>query len=88
MADSTSPSKTRRFRIGLLVAIAALAVTVVLQNFDPTDMQFLFWQTRAPLAVAIILAMLVGAGLQWLIPMIVQRRRRKQARAAADEAKS
>lgn len=86
MTESTSPAQPRRFRLGLMIVIAALAVTVVLQNFDLAEVRFLFWRAEAPLAMVIILAMLVGAGLQWLVPAIVQRRRRKQARVAAADA--
>ena len=42
--------QTRKFRIGALITvIAALMLTLILQNFDTTEVQFFFWRAEAPL---------------------------------------
>lgn len=84
--------ESRRFRIGAIVAVILfLVVTLILQNFDTTEVQFLFWRAEAPLAGVIITAILVGAGLQSLTRMLWRRRRRqkealREASRPADEA--
>ena len=84
--------KTRRFRIGALIAvIVALALTLILQNFDTTVVRFFFWRAEAPLAGVIFTSMLIGAGLQVLVRMLLRRRRRlrqalREARGAPREA--
>ncbi len=85
MTAPTPLWKTRRFRIAALVTIiGALALTLILQNFDTTEVQFFFWRAEAPLAGVIFTSMLIGAGLEVLVRMVL--RRRKQARQAARDA--
>lgn len=84
MIEPTPLWQTRRFRIGVLVAaIAVLALVLILQNFDTTEVQFYFWRAEAPLAVVIFTSMLAGAGLQMLIKTML--RRRKRVRQAGRE---
>ncbi len=74
--------ESRAFRIGLIGGvIALLALILILQNFDTTEVQVLFWKGEAPLAGVIFTSMLVGAGIQVLLRMWW--RRRKRARQAA-----
>ena len=82
MTEPTPLWQTRKFRIGVLAAvIAVLALVLILQNFDTTEVQFFFWRAEAPLAGVIFTSMLIGAGLQVLVRMVL--RRRKRARQGA-----
>lgn len=82
MTQPTPLWQTRKFRIGLLATvIAVLALVLILQNFDTTEVQFFFWRAEAPLAGVILTSMLIGAGLQVLVRMVL--RRRKRARQSA-----
>ncbi|HLE39793.1 MAG TPA: lipopolysaccharide assembly protein LapA domain-containing protein [Acidimicrobiia bacterium] len=79
MNEQTPLWQTRKFRIGVLAAvIGALALTLILQNFDTTEVQFFFWRAEAPLAGVIFTSMLIGAGLQVLVKMLLRRRRRQR----------
>jgi uncharacterized integral membrane protein len=78
--DQTSVWENRRFRWLIVGGIIALfALILILQNFDTTEVQLLFWKAEAPLAGVIFTSMLVGAGLQVLIRFSIRRRRRKRA---------
>ena len=84
MDEETPLWATKKFRIAVLaVVIALLALTLILQNFDTTEVQFFFWKAEAPLAGVIFTAMLLGAGLEATIRMLW--RRRKRARQAERE---
>ena len=75
--------KTRRFRVGLLfVIVAALILTLVLQNFDTTEVQFFFWRAEAPLAGVIVSAMLLGAAGEILLRALLRRRKARKLEAA------
>ena len=77
MTTPTPLWKTRRFRIFILVAVIAVAVlTLILQNFDTTEVQFYFWRAEAPLAGVILTSMLLGAGLEVMVRMLLRRRKR------------
>ena len=79
MTDQTPLWQTRRFRIAaVFILVGAIALTLILQNFDTTEVQVLFWRAEAPLAGVIFTAMLVGAGLEVLIRALVRRRRQKR----------
>lgn len=72
--------KTRRFRLIVLFgAIALLALILVLQNFDTTEVQFLFWRAEAPLAWVLVTFMALGAGVEVLVRLLVRRRRARRA---------
>lgn len=91
VSDGTSVWASRRFRIGVIVGVVALlAMTLILQNFDTTEVQFLFWRFEAPLAAVILGAIVLGAGLQWLTRTLWRRRKRqrealREASLPADE---
>lgn len=75
--------KTRRFRLlAIFGSLAVLALILILQNFDTTEVQFLFWTARAPLAWVLVTFMALGAGVEVLIRLLVRRRRAKRAEAA------
>jgi len=77
MTQPTPLWQTRKFRIGLLAAvIAVLALVLILQNFDTTEVQFFFWRAESPLAGVIFTSMLLGAGLQVLVRLAWRRRKR------------
>ena len=79
MTDQTPLWKTRRFRIfAVFILVGVIALVLILQNFDTTEVQLLFWRAEAPLAGVIFTAMLVGAGLEVLIRAMVRRRRQKR----------
>jgi uncharacterized integral membrane protein len=67
--------KTRRFRLlAVFGSLAVLALVLILQNFDTTEVQFLFWTARAPLAWVLVTFMALGAGVEVLIRLLVRRR--------------
>src|SRR3989304_4850834 len=83
-ASETPAWKTRRFRLLVLFgAIALLALILVLQNFDTTEVQFLFWRAEAPLAWVLVTFMALGAGVEVLIRLLLRRKRSKRGRTAA-----
>ena len=87
MIDSRHNSiwESRRFRIGVIGGVVALlALVLILQNFDTTEVQFYFWKAEAPLAGVIFTSMLIGAGLQVLIRMWWRKRRRAAQQSTAD----
>jgi len=78
-ASETPALKTRRFRLLVLFgAIALLALILVLQNFDTTEVQFLFWRAEAPLAWVLVTFMALGAGVEVLIRLLLRRKRSKR----------
>jgi uncharacterized integral membrane protein len=82
MTQPTPLWQTRRFRIALLAGlVGGVALVLILQNFDTTEVQFLFWRAEAPLAGVIFTSMLVGAGLQ-VAGRAVWRRRKRMRQAA------
>jgi len=93
MTQPTEPPvwQTRRFRLIVLYgAVGVLALILILQNFDTTEVQFLFWRAEAPLAWVLMTFMVLGAGVDELVRVLVRRRRtkkadRRQARAEGHE---
>lgn len=78
--------QTRRFRLILLYGLlAVLALILILQNFDTTEVLFLFWRAEAPLAWVLMSFMVLGAGVDELIRVLVRRRRSKKAAAIPQE---
>lgn len=72
--------QTRRFRLIVLYgALGVLALILILQNFDTTEVQFLFWRAEAPLAWVLVAFMVLGAGVDELARVLVRKRRAKQA---------
>lgn len=80
--DPETPAwRTKRFRLIAFAVLAILALILVLQNFDTTEVQFLFWTAQAPLAWVLLTFMLLGAGVEELVRLLVRRRRAKRADA-------
>jgi len=77
--------RTRRFRLITFGIIAVLALILILQNFDRTQVQFLFWDAFAPLAWVLLTFMLLGAGVDELIRVLVRRKRTRRAEAARSD---
>lgn len=80
--------QTRKFRIAVLAGIVGLlALTVILQNLERWDIQFLFWNVRTSIAATIFASMLAGAALEMLVRILLRRRKRRRlsARQAAME---
>lgn len=72
--------QTRRFRLIILYgSLGVLALVLILQNFDTTEVQFLFWRAEAPLAWVLMTFMVLGAGVDELVRVLVRRRRSKKA---------
>ena len=92
MTTPTPPTplwQTRRFRIAVMASVVGLlALILILQNFERIDVQFLFWNSRAPIAVVIFVSMVAGAGLEMLVRILLRRRKRRRetARQAIREA--
>ncbi|HSM02442.1 MAG TPA: LapA family protein [Acidimicrobiia bacterium] len=71
--------QTRRFRLIVLYGVVALlALILILQNFDTTEVQFLCWRAEAPLAWVLMTFMVLGAGVDELVRVVVRRRRAKK----------
>ena len=87
--DPETPAwKTKQFRLIVFGALAVLALILILQNFDTTEVQFLFWTGRAPLAWVLLTFMLLGAGVEELIRLLVRRKRAKRTEASYREKRS
>ena len=72
--------QTRRFRLIVLYgSLGLLALVLILQNFDTTEVQFIFWRAEAPLAWVLLTFMILGAGVDELVRVLVRRRRSKKA---------
>jgi uncharacterized integral membrane protein len=78
--------QTRRFRLIVLYgSLGLLALILILQNFDTTEVQFLFWRAEAALAWVLLTFMILGAGVDELVRVLVRRRRSKKAAAMPRE---
>lgn len=56
-----------------LLLVGLLTAIFVLQNTDSVPVHFLFWKTSAPLAGALLLAVVLGGILAFLVAFIRQR---------------
>ncbi len=61
---------------GFLVLVAVL---FAMQNMEPVYVKFLFWNLQAPLAVALVVAFLLGVGAAGLALLAGKMRSRKAA---------
>ncbi len=77
--------RTRRIRLITFGIIAVLALILILQNFDRTQVQFLFWDAFAPLAWVLLTFMLLGAGVDELIRALMRRKRTRRAEARTQD---
>jgi len=84
MVDGTpTPDKKSGFRWTprriMLGAVLVYGVVLILANLRHTKINFVFFDTSAPLFVLILLALAVGFLLGWLFDDIRARRARKSA---------
>ena len=63
-------SKERGWRFYLAGLLALLAVIVIFQNTDSTQVRFLFAEFNMPLFFLLIIAVGVGAAIGWLTPKV------------------
>ena len=69
----------------LWVALALLAVILIAQNSNDTEIEVLGWTIQAPLFVVIIAAMVIGWALGTFGVQAWSWRRRRAGRASADD---
>lgn len=50
-----------------LLTLGALAAIVVLQNFGPAELSFLFWSGEMPLVILLLFVLGIGAGIGYLL---------------------
>jgi putative membrane protein len=56
-----------KYKLILGIAIAAMAVLFIIQNFTVVDLKFLFWTLSMSRALLISLILLIGIILGWLL---------------------
>jgi len=71
----------RGWRFYLAGALALLALIVIFQNTDSTQVKFLFAEFNMPLFFLLILAVLLGAAIGWLIPKVRHSNRLERSRS-------
>ncbi|MGI8643682.1 MAG: LapA family protein [Thermomicrobiales bacterium] len=75
----TSPRRRRgvmeQIRIALLVLIGLALLLFILLNYDPVELQLLFWNPELRLAWALLIAAFLGFLAGWLVPKLPSRRR-------------
>ncbi len=85
--------KERGWRFYLACVLLLLAVIVVFQNTDSTQVKFLFAEFNMPLFFLLIIAIGVGAAIGWLTPKVrrsnkLERDRRPATRRTDAEAQA
>jgi len=65
-----SGGNDRGWRFYLVGALALLALIVIFQNTDSTQVRFLFAEFNMPLFFLLILAVLIGVAIGWLTPKV------------------
>jgi uncharacterized integral membrane protein len=73
-----APDTNDKIGIGLMitVAIAALIIIFVVQNLDPTTVEFLFFSAQLPLWLVAIIFLGLGVVLGWVWRWMSRRRKR------------
>lgn len=64
-----------QIRIALLVLIGLALLLFILLNYDPVELQLLFWNPELRLAWALLIAAFLGFLAGWLVPKLPSRRR-------------
>lgn len=67
-----------------LLLVGLLTAIFVLQNTDSVPLRFLFWKGSAPLAGALLLAVVLGGILAFLVAFIRQRQFKRAMRREHD----
>lgn len=81
--DDFTPGGRTKHAQGITIALLLVGLFTaifVLQNTRSVRMTFLFWETSAPLAGALLLAVALGGILAFLVAFIRQRQYRKAMR--------
>jgi uncharacterized integral membrane protein len=81
--DDFAPGRRTKSAQGITIALLLVGLFTaifVLQNTRSVPMKFLFWETSAPLAGALLLAVALGGILAFLVAFIRQRQYRKAMR--------
>lgn len=60
----------RSWRTFAAIAIAIVAIIIIVQNSQTTDVKILFAEISTPLVFALIVAFLLGALIGWLLPRV------------------
>jgi uncharacterized integral membrane protein len=71
----------RGWRFYLVGAIALLALIVVFQNTESTQVKFLFAEFNMPLFFLLVIAILVGVAIGWLTPKVRHSNRVERGRS-------
>jgi uncharacterized integral membrane protein len=61
----------------VLLLLGLLTAIFVLQNTEQTEVKFLFWSAKVPLAGALLLSVVLGGLLAFLVAFVRQRQYRR-----------
>lgn len=77
MAQEKKPVNWRAWLVGALVA---LVVIVALQNSQQVSVDVLFLNVDAPLIIILLVAVLIGAAIGYVAPVLHRHRRQERQR--------
>jgi len=63
--------------IGLIVLLVFLVILAI-QNTQPVDVKFLFWQVSTSAVLSILVSFVIGFLVGWLVWIVDSARKRKQ----------
>lgn len=66
-APGPRPSMGQRIRHWLLGATALIALLLVVQNQEPVNTNFLFWNAEMPRFLLLVLVYLLGVASGWIV---------------------
>lgn len=69
----------------LSLAIALIMVIFTLQNAEPIDVKFLFWNIRGSLALILLLSFIAGVVTSFMLSLSSAMKKNKQKQEAADK---
>ena len=70
-----APGEHRPWRTYAAIAIAIVAIIVIVQNSEETNVKILFAEITTPLVFALLVAFVLGALTGWLLPRVRRTRR-------------
>lgn len=70
----------------LSLAIALIMVIFTLQNAEPIDVKFLFWNIRGSLALVLLLSFIAGVVTSFMLSLSSAMKKNKQKQETADKA--
>ena len=80
MAQEKKPVNWRSWLVGVLVA---LVLIVALQNSQQVSVDVLFLNVDAPLIIILLVAVLIGAAIGYVAPVLRRHRREERKRAGS-----